>query len=302
MTPEQLTAELTAAPDLLSHAAGLLANNQDVLTNMFLPKFTELGYTIRNKDDEAAYRATIESTLRPKIEAEIIPANDKKHYTAIEQLVFETTGINKEQNEKATEYLKRATGQLKTNGVSDQMTKAQLEALQKELSTSKESWAKEKETLLSTHFAEKLNGYINSELKGINFNVPSTLNDDEKQKYSAAQSDLIKSAFSKFTTKTNEAGEIMFFDGDIPFIDQKNGKALTPEEIVKNKFGYLLAKDVTVQQHAGAGSGKKDVNGKTVYQSKEAVYNAIKTEGLAENTKAFSDEYEKRCRESGLIK
>lgn len=300
MTIEQINEAIAANAELGNQLAGQLLTNNDIVSKVVMPKLTEAGFSIRSKDDETAFVASIESSLRPKLEAEIIPANDKKHYTAIEALVFETTGIAKEANERATDYLKRATTAIKTQSVSDPVVKAQLEAIQNELRTSKTAWEAEKADLISKHQNEKVTGFVKSALKGLNFNVPVTLSDDEKAKYSQAQSDLISNAFSKFTAKFNDSGEIMFFDGDIPFINSKNGKALQPEEIIAERFGYLLAKET--QQQAGAGSGqKKNAKGETIYSTKESVFEALKAEGLKENEKAFMDEYRKRCAKSGLI-
>lgn len=238
ITPEDLT-------ELQSQlAAGTLAENPNYLA------LTGLGLRVRTETEEQTLLDSYATTRRGEVVSELA--------TNIEKDILEATGIEKKPNEKYYDYLKRATGGIKS----------ELENLKKAGNPTAAATARitELEALLQGKDAEKEKEV--NEIRGtfaqrqINDTVTGAINSVKpafKPLDAALLNDVVDARRARFmatyTPEMTQDGSVIFKDKDGKTVNGPDYKPATAEYLVKDFFKDLLAED---KKQPGAGSGGQE--------------------------------------------
>lgn len=281
MTLEELKAALMADKDLLTGVVGILK---------------EGGSVVRTADEERSFLENYEKNVLPqKIELgveEKIKARVSEIATRVEQDIFETSGVPKNEGEKYYEYAKRVTTTLKDNKGSDaeQLLKDRLR-LYEEKATDLELKLREQVEGEKTRILDfKKNSVVGEALRGLDISYPSHITtDDAKADYRGMIERTITSDFqSRFLAKDND-GEVVFYEGENPLLDTTTNKYLSPKAIIEKNFGIFIAP----KQEPKGGLGEKPNTAATVGKMTVEQYdNYADTKGWVLGSKEYGTGYQ----------
>lgn len=272
-----------------------LINNPETSTVLF-GAIEKAGYKAFKSDE---FDNMLNTQLKAK-EQELYNSATFKAYTGIENDVAEVSGIQKEANEKAFDYVKRVVShfkgsdaqkeamlkELQSKAGSDEQSKALIESLKSELS--------KKDSELSnirTESDRKLLQYeIKSSLAGVKLNtaIPEF---SLKLSVDAVINEVMGSA------KRSDDGSLYFVkqDGNMD-INTSTLQPKTAQEIISEKLGALGLLEVGKQGKHGIGTeepkgnldiGVKDINGKSVVIPSNIKTDAEFTNWLSENKQLY---------------
>jgi hypothetical protein len=305
MTLAEIQQAVGANPALLTEIAQgfgkdivpIIGQNEE-LTKAVLPILTQKGFIVRSKDDDQSFLNSYKTQV---IETEI-PLKVKEVHDAYDRDFEQLFGEKKQPTEKTYNAFKRKIEEIKSAQISDPVLKEQFKTLQDNLKNKEVEFKNQIGEIEQKYFKRELDMLLVSALNNVNIALPAHLKtDEEKQKYVSSQKSMMKrDMLESLTAKKDNEGNIVFYNGDKPLTSTADGKALQAFDIIKERYDQYLSKEEGSKQH-GAGTGKKNAEGKSIYQSKEDVYEAVKAMGFAERTKAFTDEYAKLCTQSGLV-
>lgn len=270
-------------------------SQNDELVKGIVPVLGQKGFIVRTQAEEQSYL----NTYKTQVIADEIPGKIKEVHDKYDEDLFSLTGKRKNHSEKTYDFVKRVFNELKTSKIEDPVLKEQLTTLQTQLSELDTKHKREVSELETKYFGRELDMLVSTELSNINIALPAHLTSDEdKQKYINTQKSMMKrDMLSALTAKKDNEGNIVFYEGDKQLISTTDGKPLKPADIIKQKYGYYLAKDEGRKQ-GGAGSGGN--GGGSTFTTKDQVYQSLEARGLKPLTKAFSDEYVKVCKENNI--
>ena len=254
----------------------------------------EQGLIVRTSDEEKSFMENYEKNVLPsKIEAgveEKIKSRVSEFATRIEQDVFESSGIPKNEGEKYYDYQKRIIGELKGKpSDSEQILKDQLKIYQdktKELSD-KLTLAEESKKTEILDFKKKT--VIGEAVRNINVSYPANITTEEqKAEYRQMIERTILNDFqSRFTAK--ESGDdIVFYEGDTPLLDTTTNKYLNPSSIIERNFGVFIAPKQEPRGGLGGEQSKASTVGK---MSAEQFDQYASDKGLVLGSKAYAQSY-----------
>jgi hypothetical protein len=282
MNFEELKPVLEQKPELLGE---IVSSFKDSVTQ----KLAETGFIIRSKEEDASYLdSQIKNLLPAKVGAEFGNA-----MRAIDEQIKTITGIEKSNGEKTTDYAKRAVEEIKTAGA-DPQVKQRIKDLENLLSNATKEKQSEIEKLQQQLFSKDVEFQQSAFLDSANFAVPSHLKtDEEKQQYIALQRQSLKTMFSQtFAAKKDEAGKIVFYEGDKPLLNTKDGSPLTASDLYKERFGAFIAPAQQVRSGTGQGqTGTVGGQGTGTFGSKEEIHAHLKEAGVAVGSKAYLDQF-----------
>jgi hypothetical protein len=294
LTIEQLTAELTAQPELKKTILSSLKND-------FTESLKAEGVILRSKDEETEFLKNYETNVIPtKVQAEI-GAKIKAVHDQYDNDLLELLGEKKAPNEKTYDFMKRKLSELKakkSGGNDDPVLADQIKELTAKL--------KERESYVAPDEVEKLKGKYFSEHVALRLTnsldkkpiaVPAHITDENaKQQYIDQQRGFIRSAFmSKFTAKQDDKGNIVYYDGDKLLTDPKTAAPLTEEQLVDQHFAFYFVPAKAPAKGAGSGGagggGKEpDVNEANL-KTKAEVIAHLKAKGMTPGGADFNKEY-----------
>lgn len=224
-------------------------------------------YIVRTKDEDQAYW---NNTVKKEVDTKV-----SEIYGSFESNINEFSGIEKNPNEKATEFLKRAFSQISdSHKATEAELNKKLEAKLKESDAAAEV-TKQFETFKAQskaqvkEFEEKIAGMETQAFKGrVNQIVTEAL---ERIKPSLKQDlnpflveNAIEAVKNKFEAKTiakEVNGLIVFNDqDDKPIMSTKDGKMLTAYEILLGEFPEDIIDKPRVVGGAGTGNKEGDEN------------------------------------------
>lgn len=272
-----------------------------------LKPLKDAGLIIRTPKGEETFRTNYLNTEFSK--------RDATAYTNIEKHVKELTGIEKESNEKASDYFVRAlskdkearTGlqteldtlrEEKKAGFGSADASKRIEQLEKLLQTTKETHLKELTDKETEKLQIRVEAQLDTALNGIKGNLKKSIDP-------AVVEDVLEARMLKFnkqySPKVTDKGAIVFVDKDGEVINNPDTfKPRTAKELVADFF-----KDLVEPKHeqGGAGSGKPAPEPRQPGQPVPAPPAAIDTQvklttylkeqGLATGTKEFDEAFEK---------
>lgn len=301
MTVQEIQQAIGANPALVNEIAQnivlpVLGENEELI-KAAIPSISKKGYKIRTETDEQSF---LDSFKNQVIETEI-PARIKEVHDRYDADLFELTGKRKQPAEKTYDFLKREITELKNSQIADPVTKERIKALEAQLETKQTEFKKELEAVENKYFKRELEMSIGAALDNVNIALPAQLKtDEEKEKYIKAQRSMMKRDMLELVAKKDNEGNIVFYDKEKPLTSNENGKPLTPSDIIKDRYGLYIAKDEG-RKMTGAGTGGNNGSGDKAFQNKEAIIAHLTANGVQQGTKDFYTQYEKLCKESGLL-
>lgn len=277
--------------------------NQDSILDMLLSdaqtKLTANGHVIRTKDDDDSYVASKAKELK---DAEIGSHVGTLHQLYEDQIT--ELGYKKKPNEKTSEFQKRVIADLKLQAAAatggDDVLKQQIQTLTANLEAANTSKETEVNDLKSRYFKKQVDSILSGELNTFPIAVPATIKTDaEKQAFADNQRRLLKLQLSNdYTVKEDNDGNILFYKGDVLEKSTTNGAPLSASDIIKRDFSAYM--DITAPKGGGAGSSSQGTAAGT-YQTKQEVYDHLKSNGYEEGTNRLTQEAAKIIKEQGII-
>lgn len=292
--------------DVLKEATSNATFKTELLSSFkddFLAGLKAEGVIIRKPDEEKEFIANYEKTVIPeKVNAQI-GEKVKAVHEQYDNDLFECTGEKKQPNEKTYDFLKRKISDLKKAKPTEEnkVILEQLEQAQKELEKRKDYVPKEELTKLQEkYFTDSINNKLSGSLSTKAIAVPAHITEEKaKQEYAASQRSMIQTDFLKrFTAKTDNEGNIVYYEGDKLLTNPHNAKPLTEDEIISKYYPAYFAPETKAKTGAGSGKGgaggTKDVNEASL-KSKQEVIDYLKKkfepQGIKQGSKKFNDEY-----------
>jgi hypothetical protein len=275
---------------------------EDQLIDQLSPDFqTKMSDThvIRTKADDDSYvNSKVAQEFDTKIGDKI-----KEIHQKYEDDIKEVTGLVKKVNEKAYDFNKRILADLKIKAEAaggDQALKDQIASLTETLSSKETEHATKLTELQTAAFTKQLNVLIQAEFDKKTIAIPAHITTDEaKQKYISDQKRLLKIDFlQNVTPKEDSEGNIVFYEGDKLLASTKDGKPLTADDLISDKYGSYFS--VQQQKQGGAGSGKDGIPA-TGFTKSEEVYSYLEAKGLKPLTADFNAEAQKLMKEHGIV-
>ena len=301
---EQISAELTAQPELKNALIGSLKN--DVLEVL-----KGEGIVIRTKDEETEYLSNYEKNIIPgKVEAEIGPKVRAIHDKYDDNL-FELTGERKESHEKTYDFLKRKINELKASkskGNDDPVLADQIKQLQDKLKE-RESYVApdEVEKLKTKFFNEHVGLRLGGSLEKNAIAIPAHITDEKaKNNYIETQRRFIKNDFlTRFTAKHDDAGNVVYYEGDKLLTDPKTAAPLTEEKILAQHYAGYFVPEKPAVGGAGSGKGEKVLDqNEANLKTKEDVINyltkKLEPQGIKQGNAEFLKEYQRIIKDYGI--
>ncbi len=170
-------------------------------------------------------------------------------HSAWETKIGELTGKTRPEGKKGLDWAVEEITAIKSKAAGSDTDKSELNQLRTELNTLRtELTNKDAES-----FKREVNGLIDGAVQNANILIPAHLKtDEEKNSYVALQRKALKSLFtSELVAKTDQERGTVFFEGENAIL--KDGKALTPTDIIRDRYKTFLAPEK--QQQNGAGTG-----------------------------------------------
>lgn len=274
-----------------------------------LSEAKEKGYVVRSSEEESAFIENLKNNvLKPELEKDFKTQIDEKTLeiaSNLEKDIFETTNIPKGENEKYYKYLKRTQKILGNKPLSDEekaVTEStgykvpvnpytdQLESLSKRLEDYETKLKSKEEELANKDkgiLQAKKQIYLDTLLDNLDFFVPSHIEGESSKAYVTSQRKLVASEVDRLTAVEHE-GKLVYYDGDKPILDDKNG-FMDLNSIVKSRFGILL------KPTSPSGSGSKGAAVPQPRLDRESFDGLMKQKGYIlgspEYTKAYKENF-----------
>jgi hypothetical protein len=293
ITIDEIREAVGTQPELKVGVMGLLKED-------FQKGLESEGVIIRTKEQEEAYLRSYEDKVLPgKVDAKF-SEKFKASLDEIDSSVTDLTGEKKGPHEKTTDFLKRGLTALKGRG-GDPVTKEKVAQLEKMLSEKENEWSTKYNEVVSRAEKKEIDIDVSIGLADKSFPLPAHLKtDEEKQRYTDGQKKFIKNDFlSSFTAKRDSEGNTVYYEGDQPKMNTKDGKPLTAKEIIEEKYSpYFLQATRTV---TGTGQG---ANGVVVtpgnFKTTDDIHKYLAAKGMQAGTKEYGEELEKLAKEASI--
>jgi hypothetical protein len=260
----------------------------------FLKGVQAEGMIVRSKDDDQKFldnhvKTVVDGKVAEQLK-EKVAVEYGKSMGEIDTFLKEITGVEKNNGEKTTAYAKRALEAIKAKG-GDPVTKAKVEELEKILETKESEYKQKISDLETASFKQMIDFELNSDLDKRNYPVPAHLKtDEEKQKFVAEEKEMIKGNYlSRFTTKKDNDGNIVFYEGDKPLMSQKDGKPMKAGEIISERYAHRFVPTGHVQ--TGTGTGQQGGGAASGFKTKDDVHKHLAAQGIEAGTKEYMDQY-----------
>jgi hypothetical protein len=254
---------------------------------------------VRTKEEETEFITNYEKNVIPaKVQEEIRPKIKAVH-DQYDNDLFELTGERKEHNEKTYDFLKRKLNDLKkqqAKGGDDPVLADQIKELKEKLKAVENFVSPDEvEKLKSKFFSEQIGFRISSALSSAPIAVPAHITDEkQKQQFIETQRRFIQADFlSRFTPKQDEAGNIVFYEGDKLLTDPKTAAPLSEAKLISENYSAYFVPEK--KPTGGAGSGgtggkEKDVNEASL-KTKAEVIKHLEAKGMVSGSADFNKEY-----------
>ncbi|OZI09950.1 hypothetical protein BWI93_01010 [Siphonobacter sp. BAB-5385] len=170
-------------------------------------------------------------------------------HNAWETKMVELTGKQKPEGKKGLDWAAEEFTALKTSASSSATDKSELTQLRTELNTLKS----ELKTKDAEAYKKEVNGLIDGAVQNVNIFIPPHLKtDEEKNAYVNHQRKALRAVFtSELEAKPDAERGTVFFEGETALL--KDGKALNPTDIIKERYKTFLAPEKQQQQGTGTG-------------------------------------------------
>jgi hypothetical protein len=239
-----------------------ITSSEDYTKHELIKPLLDAGFVIRTNTH---YEEALNNYATDKIKA-----SDRNAYTLVEQEILEATGVEKQPNEKATEYMKRAYGVTKetvskfetelnelkekrTDGDATKADKQRITQLESLLNEQKQTYQTQLQDALDKANKASANGIIDASMVSImqrlDKNVPSNIMQE-------AANNRLSSFKAAYTLQQNADGSTVVVDRDGKELLDTAGtyKPLTVAQVMEQHFSDLMHKEQNAQGAGGKGS------------------------------------------------
>jgi hypothetical protein len=287
---EELKGVLEQTPELLKEITSSFKDK-------IVPELETAGYVVRSTDEDASYLENqIKAVLPGRIGTEF--GNAMRN---IDEQIKSITGIEKNNGEKTTDYAKRAVEERTSKG-QDPISKQRLADLEKELENVKTTSAQQIEQANKKLFSREVDLQLSSSLANVNFAVPAHLTtEDQRKEFIELQRQSIKTLFgsSYRPERHEETGEIVFYEGEKPMLNTKDGKPMTATDLVNLKFSAYFSPLAPVK--TGTGQGKTGSSaGAQTFATREDIHAHLKAAGVSVTSPEYMRQYKQLAEDNKL--
>ena len=279
-TPEELTAVITAKPELISHITNVLSSKK---------------YAVRSEEDDASYKANIES--------QAVSGYTSRVATEVEKTIKEITGIEKTQNEKWTDYYQRATktvvgskaqieSELTELKGKSNLTEAERNQLN-DLKSQNQNLLTETENIKKGYEQKIVKLTASREIQSQIESVKSRLNKNPQlsKAIEIVSNQAIKEMLD--SAQIDDNGKVVFVK-DGKFLTDKNLKPITAADIYSEKMADFIDKG---KQVSGAGGGSNNDNPSGILPAGVKTQNDLNryfnSLGIVSGSKKMNEEFAK---------
>ena len=304
MTKEEVLAEAGKNPAFKTELVSSFKDD-------FIAGLKAEGTIFRKPDEEKEFLTNYEKSIIPaKVDAQI-GEKIKAVHDAYDEDLFKLTGKRKTGNQKTYDFLKEQIEELKKAKPTDdnKILLDQLQTLKDEAEKKKDYVPKEELTKLQEkYFKDSINSKLASSLNTKAIAVPAHITDEKaKQEYVSTQRSMIKTDFlNKFTAKTDNEGNVVYYEGDKLLTNPHNAKPLTEDEIIAKHYTAYFAPETKTKTGAGSG-GKNDKTSdadeatlKTKADVLKHLNQKLNPKGILQGSAAFTTEYSRILTEQGI--
>lgn len=251
------------------------------------------GMIVRTKEQDQTFLDNhVKTVVDAKVAKELQPAVDaefSKMMSRIDTEIQQITAIEKTAGEKTTAYAKRALSE--KHKTADPVTKEKIAELENLLSTTKADYEKKLSDAEAKSFTQNIQFQVDADLDKRSFAVPAHLKtDEEKQAFINQQKALLRQGFlSGVTPKKDNEGNIVFYDGDKPLMNIKDGKPKNASDIINEKYSPWFIPE----GHKATGTGGGQGGGTGGFKSKDDIHKHLAAQGVDVKSPAYMEQFEK---------
>jgi hypothetical protein len=259
------------------------------------------GLVVRTKEQDQQYLDNhVNAVVDERVKKDLQKKVDEEYGNAmrkIDEQIKAVTGVERKPGEKTSDYAKRAIEEKRQGG--DPVTKERVTELENLLNTTKTDYEKKLSDEREAGFKKDQEWAINSDLDKRNLVLPAHLKtDEEKQAFVNGQKSMMRQGFfSSVTAKKDEQGNIIYYEGDKPLMNQKDGKPKTAGDIIGEKYSaWFVPPGKVVTGTGGGGEGLPDGG----FKKKEEIHAYLAANGMEAGSKAYMDKFESLATEAKI--
>ncbi len=254
------------------------------------------GLVVRTKEQDQQYLDNhVNAVVDGRVKKDLQKKVDEEFGNAMRKIDDEikaVTGIEKKPGEKTTEYAKRAVEEKRQGG--DPITKEKVTQLEQLLASTKTDYETKLTEAQTQLFNKEIEWQVTGDLDRRNIVVPAHLKtEEEKQAFISQQKSMMRQGFlSTVTPKRDEQGQIIYYEGDKPLMNQKDGKPKVAGDIIGEKYSawFVPPGKQTTGTGSGGSGGLLPEGG---FKKKEEIHEYLKANGVEAGTKDYMTQFEK---------
>jgi len=250
------------------------------------------GLVVRTKEQDQQFLTNhVNATVADRVKAELQKEVDKEFGNAMRKIDDEikaVTGVEKKPGEKTTDYAKRAVEEKRQGG--DPVTKEKVTQLEQLLASKETEFNTKLQEAHTQLFDKEIEWQVNADLDKRSYALPVHLKtEEEKQAYINQQKAFMRrDLLSTYSRKKDEQGNIIWYEGDKPLMNQKDGKPKGAGDIIGEKYNpWFVPAGKQTTGTGGGNSGLPDGG----FKKKEEIHAYLAANGIEAGSKAYMDKF-----------
>lgn len=297
---------MQTATEILEAINKLPADQQAELHKGLLPivktNADTLGVIVRTTDEDKTYGDNLVKLKANQIAEENFNKKFKEKFDELDAEILKITGVEKKpmqanaQNEKTSEYMKRALTEAASKGQSADAR--MVRELQAKMAENETTYKTELGKLKGENFDFRINTAFESEVMTRSIAVPANITDPkEKEEYVSTARESLRLQFrNKYTPKETDQG-IVYHKGEHPQLGN-DGKPLPLKNIIDAEFkGWFIP---MTNNQGGSGGPTPGGGGGGKFATIKDIHAYLAKEGKDAKTPVYQQEFNKLVKESGL--
>jgi hypothetical protein len=254
------------------------------------------GMVVRTKEQDQQFLTNhVNAVVADRVKVDLQKEVDKEFGNAMRKIDDEIkiiTGIEKKPGEKTTDYAKRAVEEKRQGG--DPVTREKVTQLEQLLASTKTDYETKLKDADAKLFNKEIEWQVTGALDKASIAVPVHLKtDDEKQNFINQQKGMMRQGFlGSYIAKKDEQGNVIYYEGDKPLMNQKDGKPKGASDIIGEKYSAWFVPPGEKKTGTGSGEGG-GILPEGGFKKKEEIHEYLKANGIEAGTKDYMGQFEK---------
>lgn len=261
------------------------------------------GMVVRTKEQDQQYLTNhVNAVVEDRVKKDLQKKVDEEFGNAMRKIDDEIktiTGIEKKPGEKTTDFAKRAIEEKRQGG--DPVTKEKVTQLETMMANQKNEYETKLKDADARIFNKEIEWQVTGALDKANIAVPVHLKtDEEKQNFINQQKGMMRQGFlGSYIAKKDEQGNVIYYEGDKPLMNQKDGKPKLAGDIIGEKFSawFVPAGEKKTGTGSGGSGGGLPEGG---FKKKEDIHEYLKANGVEVGTAAYMSKFETLATEAKI--